>query len=107
MIKYCTKELREQDGKYYYKNILSSKRTVELYLTLSSPKPIYKIDVREAKETEETSYVGWLDNEGNIDYVYPNRVLLEVCFQYGTKVETEYGKGRVIRIFIKEIGQED
>ena len=102
MIKYCTKELREQDGKIYYKNIFSSEKSVLMCLCLSSPKKIFKIDVREAKEDEETPYVGWLDSEGNIDFIFPNLTLLEVCFPYGTKAEERCGKGKIIRVKIGE-----
>lgn len=98
MIKYCTKELREQDGKIYYKNIFPSERTV----LMCSTKKIYKIDVREAKDGEETPYVGWLDPEGNINFIFPNLILLEVCFPYGSKAEELHGRGKIIRVKIDE-----
>lgn len=98
MIKYCIKELREQDGKIYYKNIFSSEKAV---LMCSSSK-IYKIDVREAEDNEETPYVGWITSEGNIDFIFPHLTLLEVCFPYGSKAEELSGKGRVIRVKIDE-----
>lgn len=99
MIKYCHKRLREQDGKEYYHDIFNNELSVKIF----SEDKIYKIDVREAKPDEETPYVGWLDNEGNIVLIFPNRILLEVCFTYGTKAEEERGNGKVIRVFIKEI----
>ncbi len=98
MIKYCIKELREQDGKIYYKNIFPSEKAV---LMCSSSK-IYKIDVREAKDGEETPYVGWLDSEGNIDFIFPHLTLLEVCFPYGSKAEELRGRGKIIRVKIDE-----
>jgi hypothetical protein len=100
MIKYCIKELREQDGKIYYKNIFSSEKTV--LMCLSSPKKIYKIDVREAREDEETPYVGWLSSEGDINFIFPHLTLLEICFPYGSEAEELSGKGKVIRVKIDE-----
>lgn len=90
--------MREQDGKIYYKNIFPSEKAV---LMCSSSK-IYKIDVREAKDDEETPYVGWLDSEGNIDFIFPHLTLLEVCFPYGSKAEELLGRGKIIRIKIDE-----
>jgi len=101
MIKYCTKRLRNQDGIEYYTNIFNNDRSVRM--CISSPEKIYKIDVKEATKDEETSYVGWLDSEGNISFIFPNLVLLEVCFPYGTKPEIELGRGKIIKIVIKEI----
>lgn len=98
MIKYCTKELREQDGKIYYKNIFSSEKAV----SMCSKEKIRKINVREAKDGEDTVYVGWLDSEGNIDFIFPNLILLEVCFPYGSKTEEKLGRGKVIRVKIDE-----
>lgn len=103
MIRYCTKRLRIQDGKEYYTNIFSHEKAVKM-CTNSSEK-ILKVDVREAKNDEETPYVGWLDSEGNISLIFPNLTLLEVCFPYGTKAEIERGRGRIIRVIIKEIGE--
>ena len=100
MIKYCTKELREQDGKIYYKNIFPSEKAV--LMCVSPPKKIYKIDVREARGDEETPYVGWFDSEGNIDFIFPHLTLLEVCFPYGSKAEELRGRGKIIRVKIDE-----
>ena len=103
MIKFCNKRLRYQDGIEYYTNIFTNEKSVKM--CNNSPEKIYKIDVREAKEDEETPYVGWLYPDGNISMIFPNRILLEICFPYGTKAETEHGNGRVIRIIIKEVGE--
>ncbi len=59
MIKYCTKEFRQADNKFYYMNCYSSKKTVRAF---SSGK-IHKINVREALPEEDTPYVGWLEHK--------------------------------------------
>ena len=101
MIKYCTKRLREQDGKNYYTNVFNNSLSVRIFL--NKGEKIYKIDVRKAKDNEETPYVGWMKPDGSISNIFPNRILLEVCFPYGTKAATEHGDGKVIKVFIKEI----
>ncbi len=103
MIKYCTKRLREQDNKEYYSNIFSSDKAVKMCMYNLSAESIYKINVSEASPDEETPYVGWLEPDGNINFIFPNLVLLEVCFPYGTKPEIALGKGKIIRVFIEEI----
>jgi len=100
MIKYCTKRLREQDGKEYYTNIFSHEKSVRMCTNTSEK--IFKIDVREAKNDEQTPYVGWLDSEDNISFIFPNLVLLEVCFPYGTKPEIICGRGRIVKVIIEE-----
>lgn len=99
MIKYCTKELRQVDGKFYYKNCFSSEKAVRM----CSSEKIHKVNVREAFPEEDTPYVGWLKPEGDIDFIFPNLTLLEVCFPYGTKAEAEKGRGKVIRVKIEEL----
>ena len=54
MRNYCSKRLREQDGKIYYVNIQPS--IVQIKMCINSKTDIYKIDVREAEHDESTPY---------------------------------------------------
>ncbi len=102
-IRYCTKRYREQDGKTYYMNIFSHIRTV-IMCTMKDEK-IYEIDINEIvnpAEVDENSYYGWLENDGNISFVYPHLALLSVCFTYGYKAEEDRGNGKLVRVKIKE-----
>jgi hypothetical protein len=35
--------------------------------------------------------------------IYPKKLLLEMCFPYGTKPEIESGKGNIVELIIEEI----
>lgn len=101
-IRYCTKEYRRQDGKFYYTNIFSTIKSVKM--CIAEPAPIFKIDVIETKEIDENSYYGWLEFEdSNISYIYPHLTLFSVCFPYGYKAEEERGIGKLIRVKIIEL----
>jgi len=106
MLKYCTKRFREQDGNFYYMHIFGHIKSVEVCIAKSEP--IYKIDVREAIESEKknTSYYGFLDNAGNIDNIYPTFGLLDICYAYGVKAEEKTGRGKIIKVIITELSQE-
>jgi len=106
MLKYCTKRFREQDGITYYSHIYGHILSTEA--CVNKNEPIYKIDVREATESEKynTPYYGFLDNEGIIDNVYPVFSLLDICFAYGVRAEEKIGRGKIIKVVISELSQE-
>lgn len=99
MLKYCSKRIREQDGLTYFTNIFKS----EMQVRMCTSDTIYKIDVREAKENEDTPYYGWLEPNGDISLIFPSMILLEVCFPYGTKAKEQRGRGKVIKVTITEV----
>ena len=102
MRNYCSKRLREQDGKIYYVNIQPS--IMQIKMCVDSNTDIYEIDIKEARSNEDTPYWGWLYPDGKISMVFHSKILVEVCFTYGTKIEEEAGKGKLIQIVINEIG---
>lgn len=105
MIRYCLKLFREQDGKTYYMHIFSDPRSVKEYML--KPESIYKIDVREAAETERsvTPYFGFLNNDGEIENIYPTFGLFDMCYPYGVRAEENRGRGKIIKVIITEIEQ--
>ena len=48
------------------------------------------------------SYWAWYDYDEGIAFVYFSRVLLETIFPYGSKVEEDRGRGKVIRVRVDE-----
>jgi len=106
MLKYCTKRFREQDGITYYSHIYGHILSTEA--CVDKDEPIFKVDVREAIESEKksTPYYGWLDPLGNIEFIYPTFVLLDVCFAYGVRAEEKAGRGKIIKVVISELSQE-
>ena len=102
MIKYCTREFHEIDKVNYYQNIYSS--ILQVQMCIDKSELIFKIDVREAKENEETLYYGWLENDGKITMIYEHILKFEVCFPYSYKAEEKKGKGKMIKVFIKKLG---
>jgi hypothetical protein len=68
--------------------------------------PIVKVDVHEvAEDSPDGTHWGWLDSDDrDPTMIYPHRGMLEMCFPYGSKVEIERGKGRVVRLAVTETG---
>ena len=105
MIKYCSKKFREQDGMTYFVNIHPSEMQVRMCISPSDN--VFKIDVREAGEHEDTPYYGWLEPSGNITMIFPSLILLSVCFPYGIEAAEEHGDGKVIKVVISEVSKND
>ena len=102
MINYCTRRFHKIDKVNYYKNIYPS--ILQVQMCIDKSEIIYKIDVREAKENEKTPYCGWLENDGKITMIYEHITLFKICFPYEYEAEEKRGKGKMIKVFIKEVG---
>lgn len=101
MQQYCTKTWMHYGEIPYYTNIYPSVEQVRM--CTDHAETIYAVDVKEASESDNTPYWGWLDNDGNISMVYPRFISFEICFPYGVKAEELKGEGRATRVFITEI----
>ncbi len=65
------------------------------------PYPIVKVELT---EDSDGIYFGWLDNnKEKPSMIYPHEVLYKICFPYGPEVEEKSGKGRTVRLNIREI----
>lgn len=42
---------------------------------------------------------------GQISMIFSRRLLVEVCFPYGTKAAEEKGEGRVVRLRVEDLGE--
>lgn len=75
-----------------------SKKFVEAHMLHD---PIVQIELT---EDPEGTYWGWLAKDATYpSMVWPKKMLLDICFPYGPDVEQERGKGRVVRMVVKEI----
>ena len=102
MIRYCTRKFHEIDKINYYQNIYPS--ILQVQMCIDKSEIIYKIDVREAKENEETPYYGWLENNDNITMICEHILKFKVCFPYGYEAAEKRGQGKMIKVFIEEVG---
>jgi hypothetical protein len=63
-------------------------------------------DIRRIKLTvdPEGDYWGWWDAEKDkFAMIYPNRILLTICFPYGVQAAEEAGQGKAMRFNIEEV----
>ncbi|MNL91007.1 hypothetical protein D3C81_07330 [compost metagenome] len=64
-------------------------------------------EVEIIEDSSSTTWVAWWDNKlSRFSLVFENRKILEICFPYGSKVDTEKGLGEVLGIrlqVLKEI----
>lgn len=76
-----------------------------MLLRMSGEAPYYLVRV---VLNPEGSYWGWWEPEvggdgKSIHHIHPARILLEVCFPYGSKIEEDRDMGRVVRVDVHEV----
>jgi len=55
-------------------------------------------------ENKDGEYYGWIDKgDDSPVMIWPSRNLFEMCFPYGSQIEVEKGKGRVIRMVCESL----
>ncbi len=81
----------------YYMHF-GSYRFVELH---GLDNPIVEVEL---EENPKGTYFGFVE-DGKLEgcLTWPSEVQFEMCFPYGSKVEEEKGRGKKIRLSIKEI----
>lgn len=63
--------------------------------------PLLEAEVSEGTDTPD-SYWGWWDGEKRrFIFVFHRRMLVEMCFPYGTEAEEKLGRGRLLPVNIK------
>ena len=56
------------------------------------------------EESPDGEYWAWQDTgETDFHMIFPHKVLFDICFAYGVQVEVDAGKGRVVRLNVKEV----
>ncbi|MFA6235154.1 MAG: hypothetical protein WC824_13350, partial [Bacteroidota bacterium] len=73
-------------------------------------KEIIRVRVREAKKGETPDQWAWWYNEGGtgkrkeyFSMVYRVRMLVEMCFPYGTEIAEKKGEGLLLPVMVEEI----
>lgn len=103
---YCYKE----EGKKFlhtYTCFFPHPKTVELNRLGF---PIIAVDVVEAPDDarDEDCYWGWWENKDQqYWFVFAWRGGVDMCFTYGSDAEEKRGRGKVLRVLVKEIGPAD
>jgi hypothetical protein len=88
-----------------YRHFYPSTKQVEMCIDPRNVNgKIVKVDVEPDPDGE---YWGWLNTghygkEGTISFLYSSKVAVEMCFVYGPKIETELGRGEIVRVSVKE-----
>jgi len=90
---------RYEDGQLYN---LGEKWWVQVH---GLSEPIVEVDVTEvAVDDESGTHWGWLRSTRDVpEMIWPKRFLLGMCFPYGPEIEEKSGKGRVVRLAVREI----
>lgn len=67
--------------------------------------PIVEVDVLEvADDDPSATHWAWMQTgETEPLFSHPYRGGLEICFTYGTKIEVEHGKGRIVRLAVTDV----
>ena len=65
--------------------------------------PIYEIEITKTDNPTDDTYYAWEDLDGKISMIYYGYFILNICFPYGVRAEEAAGRGKVVRIDIKEI----
>lgn len=62
-----------------------------------------EIHVIKFEESPDGEYWAWrATGETDFHMIYPHEILFNICFAYGVQAEVDAGKGRVVRLKVKE-----
>lgn len=63
---------------------------------------IFKAKLTENQSNEESIYWAWWENEKNtFTLCYPMKAGVEICFPYGTKAESDRGRGVLVNVVVE------
>ncbi len=86
------------DGKGFYYSKVGDRAWVELH---DINQPIVQVEV---KQDDNGIYYGWINSfERHPKMIWISKVQFELCFPYGYELEEKHGKGRMVRLSIREI----
>lgn len=103
LVYYAHKFVREHDGVVSYQTVCPRLWWVQLH---GFSEPIVTVRIRESRDEDPPSdYFGWIDSDdpGEFTFVMPCEGMLEMCFPYGSKAESDRGRGRKVNLIVEEI----
>lgn len=93
---YCAEETDHQSRpylSYFFSHVVQ----VKMCMDSRRPLPIYETEV--SAGDDPNGYWGWWDAERQeFCFVFVKRLLVEVCFPYGSKAEEERGRGKLMPV---------
>jgi hypothetical protein len=58
----------------------------------------------EVREDPDGIHWGWFDNDDQeYCHIYPHEAHFRICFPYGPEAEEKAGKGRIVKLSVREI----
>jgi hypothetical protein len=99
----------QSDGTTRLGDFFQSKAQVRMCGNCGGPgdPPIVRARVAEIQPGETSSYYAWWDNK-RLDFgmVFRSKMMTEVCFTYGSKVEEARGRGHLLNVTVTELPEE-
>ncbi len=103
LVYYAHKGVREHDGNVSYQTVCPRLWWVQLH---GFSDPIVTLRIRERHaEDPQSDYYGWIyfADPGEFVFVMPCEGMLEMCFPYGSKAESDRGLGRKVNLIVEEV----
>ncbi|VVB52985.1 Uncharacterised protein [uncultured archaeon] len=102
---FCAELPDEYRGGLWLTHFFRSARTVSLCFDSRQPHPILEVLVSETTESPniDTYWGWWYNREQKFTLVYAKKMLVELCFPYGSKVEEGCGRGNLVPVNVKVI----
>lgn len=92
---------RYGDGRVYFTDV-GTRLFVD---TCGGKLPVVRVRVRERTDADTGhTYWGWQGTGSErYDMIFPNELLFEMCFEYGSKAAISRGRGRKVQLTIEAI----
>jgi len=99
-------EVPRHDVGTYLTYFFPSPLGVKMCMDDRRPFPVFEVVVTEGVDPE--GYWGWWDSERQMfNIVFFKKLLVEVCFPYGSKAEEDRGRGKLLPVNVQVIRKVD
>lgn len=92
---------RDERGQTVWKHFAAHPKSTRLY---DDTLPVHEVAVEECVEEPGCYFAWWDAATERFDFVYPERGMTEMCFPYGTKAESERGRGQLLPVRVIDLG---